>query len=277
MRVHHLNAATMCPWGGRLIAGRGGLLARARMVCHVLLIETSDGLVLVDTGLGTGDIARPRRLGAGFVALTQPRLDRAETALAQIEALGFAAADVRHIVLTHMDLDHAGGLGDFPRAKVHLHLREHEAAQARKTLAAKARYIPAQWAHGPDWVPHGDGGGEDWFGFAGVRALGFPEGEILLVPLHGHTAGHCGVALRTPEGWILHAGDAYFHHGSLAEKVATPPGLVLFQAATDTIGALRKKNQERLRQLKLARGREITIFCAHDPAEFDACCAGHRL
>lgn len=277
MRVHHLNAATMCPWGGRLIAGHGGLLERARMVCHVLLIETSAGLVLVDTGLGTGDIARPRRLGAGFLALTAPKLDRAETALAQIEALGFTADDVRHIVLTHMDLDHAGGLGDFPKAQVHLHLAEHQAAMARQSLAAKSRYIPAQWDHGPAWVTHAEKGGEDWFGFAKVRALSFPEGEILLVPLHGHTAGHCGVAVQTPAGWLLHAGDAYFHHGSLADRVATPPGLALFQAATDTDGRLRKRNQERLRQLKLSRGREIAIFCAHDPGEFDACCAGHPL
>jgi hypothetical protein len=59
--------------------------------------------------------------------------------------------------------------------------------------------------------------------------------------------------------------------------VATPLGLVLFQAATDTNGALRKRNQERLRQLKRASSREITIFCAHDAGEFDACCAGRPL
>ncbi|MFD0510570.1 MBL fold metallo-hydrolase [Streptomyces aureus] len=31
--------------------------------------------------------------------------------------LGYAVDDVRHIVLTHLDLDHAGGLPDFPRAR----------------------------------------------------------------------------------------------------------------------------------------------------------------
>jgi hypothetical protein len=49
---HHLNTGTMCPIGRRLVNGTGGLFQRARMVCHCLLIETGDGLALVDTGIG---------------------------------------------------------------------------------------------------------------------------------------------------------------------------------------------------------------------------------
>lgn len=271
MRVHHLNAATMCPIGAKLIRGTGGLFERARMVCHVLLIETDDGLVLVDTGLGTGDIANPKRLGRAFVNLLGAVLDPAETALAQVKALGFSADDVRHIVLTHMDLDHAGGLGDFPKAKVHLHAREHEAAMARKSLQAKSRYIPGQWAHNPDWQLH-DGTGEQWFGFDGVRALAHTDAQVLLIPLHGHTAGHCGVAVKAPEGWLLHAGDAYFFHGSIAQDAYTPPGLRFFQRVTDTISEARKRNQECLRQLNRTKGKEINIFCAHDTTEYDRCC-----
>ncbi len=33
---------------------------------------------------------------------------------------------MRHIVLTHLDVDHAGGLPDFPDARVHVFAREHE-------------------------------------------------------------------------------------------------------------------------------------------------------
>lgn len=271
MRIHHLNAGTMCPVAARLVSGEGGLFERARMVCHVLLIETADGLVLVDTGLGTGDIADPKRLGGAFVNVLGARLDPAETAVAQVKALGFSPDDVRHVVLTHMDLDHAGGLGDFPKAKVHLHAREHEAAMARKTLQAKSRYIPGQWAHGPDWQLYG-AAGESWFGFDGVRALSDSETEVLLIPLHGHTAGHCGVAVRTPEGWLLHAGDAYFFRGSIAEEASAPFGIRLFQRITDTIGTARRQNQERLRQLNRSKGKEIRIFCAHDPHEFSRCC-----
>jgi hypothetical protein len=63
MRIHHLNTGTMCPIGRRFVNGTGSIFQRARMVCHCLLVETNDGLALVDTGIGLDDIAR-RGLGA---------------------------------------------------------------------------------------------------------------------------------------------------------------------------------------------------------------------
>src|SRR5688500_15190874 len=110
VRVHHLNCATMRPPSRRLINGTGGWLEAGEMVCHVLLIETGRELVLVDSGFGVADIRDPgRRIGREMIGLVRPRLDEAETALRQVERLGFAPQDVRHIVCTHLDLDHAGG------------------------------------------------------------------------------------------------------------------------------------------------------------------------
>ena len=131
MRVHHLNTGTMCPIGRRLVNGTGSIFQRARMVCHCLLIETNDGLALVDTGIGLDDIANPPRLGPKWVRQTTPRLDPAETAVRQVEALGYSKSDVRHLLLTHLDRDHAGGIPDFPNAKVHVHRREHDMAVTR--------------------------------------------------------------------------------------------------------------------------------------------------
>ena len=53
MRVHHLNCGTIRHAGGRFFDGRRGVLRVAKLVCHCLLIEGEDGLVLVDTGLGS--------------------------------------------------------------------------------------------------------------------------------------------------------------------------------------------------------------------------------
>ena len=92
------------------MGGRGLLWQRTERVCHCLLIETHPGLVLVDTGLGLQDIAHPhQRLGHPFLMLAQPYLHIEETAIRQIEQLGFSSLDVRHITLIHLDLDHAGG------------------------------------------------------------------------------------------------------------------------------------------------------------------------
>jgi len=45
--IHHLNCGTLCPHGARLITGEGSLLGVARMVCHCILIEGAEGLVLI--------------------------------------------------------------------------------------------------------------------------------------------------------------------------------------------------------------------------------------
>ncbi|WP_395658111.1 MBL fold metallo-hydrolase [Nocardioides sp.] len=254
MTVRHLNCATMRP------------LATAPMVAHCLLVERPGGLLLVDTGFGAADCADPKRLGRPFRAVVRPVLDPAETAVAQVRALGHDPADVTDIALTHLDLDHVGGLADFPDARVHVFTDELEAA-LHPTARERARYLAVQRAHGPRWVRH-DVPGDAWFGFDSVTAL---ADDMLLVPLRGHTRGHCGVAVRRADGgWLLHAGDSYFHG---AEKLTppTPPfALKAFQATMAVDDKRRRANQERLRELQRTHADEVTIFSAHDPEEYAA-------
>ena len=266
--IHHLNCGTMCPRGARMLAGRGGLLAETRLVCHCLLIEGADGLVLIDTGFGTGDVADRGQLGAPFNALVRPRLLAEETAHAQILALGRDPADVRHIVTTHLDLDHAGGLPDFPDAEVHLLGRELSEA-LNPGWRERQRYVATHWAHGPRWVEHGSGG-DQWMGFEGIRILPGSDAEILLIPLPGHTLGHTGVAIRDGEGWLLHCGDAYFHHGEVQTPPHCPPGLRAFEALNQADGRQRRANVERLRELAERHGGEVELICSHDPATLEA-------
>ncbi|MCI2423049.1 MBL fold metallo-hydrolase [Saccharopolyspora sp. K220] len=266
MRIHHLNCGTMRPMGGRLVNGGGSLLGFARMVCHCLLIESEQGLVLVDTGLGVADTTtHVEQLERNWLRLARPVLDVAETAAAHVERLGYRTEDVRHIVLTHLDRDHAGGLPDFPQAQVHVHDVEY---QAMLDSPERARYLGHQWQHGPQWNIHGSAGGERWFGFEAVRDLPGMPPEILLVPLPGHTRGHTGVAVRQVDGrWLLHAGDAYFFHSEMADRAHCSPGLRLFQNLVQVDGTLRRRNQARLHDLVTAHRDQIEVFCAHDPVE----------
>lgn len=269
LRVHHLNCGTMCPVCARLMNGQGGWLESAKLVCHVLLIETpKDGLVLVDTGIGKLDVEKPSRLGQPFIALTRPRLDLSETAISQVQQLGFSVDDVRHIVVTHLDLDHAGGLPDFPNAQVHVFEPEYNAAMY-PDLRSRARYLPSQWAHSPRWVKYKSGVGESWFGLNNAQAINGLSDDILMVPLIGHTRGHCGVAVRGEEGWMLHCGDAYFFHGQLQADPEMPLGIRLFEQMVQTDRKKRIENLNRLQALKQLHGHEIEIFCAHDPVEFN--------
>ena len=254
MRIHHLNCATMRP------------PLAPTMVAHVLLLERPEGLVLVDTGFGSGDLADKGRLGTPFRLAVRPALDPTETAATQIRALGLDPADVTDILLTHLDLDHAGGIGDFPGARVHVHASEWDAVQ-HPPLRERARYVQAQWAHGPRWEKHQESG-EEWFGFAAVKPL---ADDVLLLPLPGHTRGHAGVAVRRDDGhWLLHAGDAFFSGGQMHQPPTCPPALAAFQRMMAVDNRARLDNLHRLQELAHANPDDITVFCAHDKSTYDA-------
>jgi hypothetical protein len=77
--------------------------------------------------------------------------------------------------------------------------------------------------------------------------------------------GHCGVALRAGQGWLLDAGDAYFDPREVPQpRRQCAPRVRLFQAIVTTDKALRFHNQDRLRHL-IADHPEIQVFSAHDP------------
>jgi len=271
MFVRHLNCGSM-----RLVTPdpESADLRPERSVAHCLLIETAeDGLVLVDTGLGSQDVADPERsLGPMFLGRAEPLLELAETAAEQIRSLGYAPSDVRHIVLTHLDLDHAGGLGDFPAAQVHVSEVELRAAAAAPGFHPedRNRYRPLQWAHHPKWAAFGPERGDTWFGFDSVaQPTGLPEG-IRIIPLGGHSAGHVGVAVNADsERWLLHAGDAYYYHGELdVQNPRSVPGLDYLQGITEVDRDRRLGNNARLRELIRKHSTDVEVFCSHDPWEF---------
>jgi glyoxylase-like metal-dependent hydrolase (beta-lactamase superfamily II) len=257
----------MCPFGRRLYNGDGRYLEPGQLVCHVLLIELADGLALVDTGLGEADVRNPKLLDPGTRTLIRPQFVASETALSQVRALGYDLADVRHIVLTHADFDHAGGLADFPSAEVHIFAAEHQALTT-PPLRERVRYAVAghDWAHGPRWVTH-DVAGDTWFGFESVRVLPTGDGDVVMIPLPGHTLGHTGIAVRRDGGWLLHAGDAFFNRGQLERPPRCPVGLTVFQTLVQADGGRRQGNLGRLRELVARHSDEVTVICSHDPVQ----------
>ena len=265
-RVHHLNCTTLRPPCARFMNGTGGIFSRGRLVCHCLLIEIEDGPILVDTGLGLSYIADPiKQLGRGTVFMLSTPLDPAETAVRQVSQLGFNQEDVRHIVMTHLDLDHSGGLPDFPNAQVHVLAPEYETALHPPTSQEKGRYIPTHWAHGPKWVVH-PLKGEKWFGFDHVQEI-LPD--VFLVPMIGHTRGHCGVAVRMKEGWLFHCGDAYTDRSQIEIGSKRVPLGARMHRRTTTVDP--KANERWPAQLgSLVRDREkgVSLCCSHDPVEF---------
>lgn len=268
MRIHHLNCGTFRPLGQLFVNGHGSPFASGELVCHCLVVETSAGVVLVDTGLGTGDIADPLDSLPGPIwqSVVRAELDIDETMIRQLERMGIGADEVRNIVLTHLDFDHAGGLPDFPNATVHVMREEYEAAMRPEKWTEHERYSWRQRNHQPIWRLHEADQVEKWMDFDAIRPLPGLEPDILMIPLPGHTRGHCGVAVKDGPRWLLHAGDAFFHHAELnPEKRECPFGLRMYQRLFADDHRRRQHSLERLREFSQAHGDEVRVICSHDP------------
>ncbi|MDX3665031.1 MBL fold metallo-hydrolase [Streptomyces europaeiscabiei] len=255
MKVHHLNCGTMLPPTGAL-------------VCHVLLVEAPGGLVLVDSGFGLHDIADPGRRVGPARRLIRPVLRAEETAARQIEALGFQRDDVRHIVVTHFDSDHIGGLSDFPEAQVHTTAAEALGSVISPSRRERFRYRPAQWAHGPKIVEHTPDG-EAWRGFAAAKELDTIAPGIVLISLPGHTRGHACVAVDTGTRWILHAGDAFYHRGTLDGHSPVPRALRTMENLVAYDLRKVRDNHARLAELHRRGDADLTVVNAHDPVLYE--------
>jgi glyoxylase-like metal-dependent hydrolase (beta-lactamase superfamily II) len=250
MKVHHLNCGTMDSPG-------------APTICHVLLIETDNGLVLVDSGFGLLDCADPRRIGPSR-RLIRPRFHVDETAARQVEALGFARDDVRHVITTHFDIDHIGGIADFPDAQIHLTAAEALGAMKPPTRMERFRFRSAQFAHGPKIVEH-DPDGEKWRGFAAAKELDAIASGIVLVSLPGHSRGHACVAVDAGHRWVLHCGDAFYYEGTLDGRSPVPWGLKLSERMVAYDRKAMRDNHSRLAELYSHRDPSLLIVSAHDP------------
>ena len=228
--------------------------------CHCLLLEHEGRLVLVDTGIGRQDIAHPLdRVGQAAIEGAGFQFHEDLTAAHQVEKLGFSIWDVTDIVLTHGDPDHAGGLADFPAASVHVSTEEYDQLQS-----GHWRYSAAQFTHGPRWVTHARSS-ERWFGLEARSLPLFHGHDLYLIPLHGHTLGHCGVAVQNGDRWLLHVGDAYYLKAELSTE-DHPVSTLAAQRADDD--SLRRASLSELRRLHRQHRPEIDMVGYHDFSEF---------
>lgn len=254
LELHHLNAGTLKVPGYPTV------------VCHCLLLREGGEAVLVDTGIGLLDVRDPAgRLGQGLIDAAGFQFREHDTAVMRLKALGIAPEQVRHIVLTHADPDHAGGLADFPGAAVHVSGEELESLRE-----GHARYVSRQFDHHPRWRPYAaDARPRDWFGLP-ARRLNLPlKSEVLLVPLFGHTRGHCGVAIARGERWFLHAGDAYYLRAELTETGHPVSAMAAARADND---ALRLASLSHLRRLAMRHADEVEMCGYHDLTELPRGC-----
>ncbi|OJJ23118.1 MBL fold hydrolase [marine bacterium AO1-C] len=247
IRIHHLNCVDIqSPQFGKAIG-------------HCLLLETTEKLVLIDTGVGWLDTQAPaQRIGQQMLDLVGFQFNEQQTAIKQIEALGLNPAKITDCVISHLDNDHIGGLADFPAAKIHVSFEEYESFKS-----GNPRYLSIPLAHEPSIITYPKSS-ETWFGFEARRLTIDFEMPMFLIPLFGHTLGHCGVAFQYQNHWVFYVGDAYYLKAELLDDNHPVNELAKLRADDDIV---RLETLNKLRKLA-KENPTIEMFGYHDPVEF---------
>lgn len=230
-------------------------------VCgHCLLLQENNKLILIDTGIGLLDIKNPtERIGQKLIDLVGYRFDEKQTALRQIENLGLKPENVTDCIISHLDNDHIGGLADFPKAIVHVGVEEFE-----NFNSDNPRYLKTPLFHNPTIKTYGKSN-FNWFGFEARKIDVNIETEIFLVPLFGHTSGHCGVAIKTTGKWIFYIADAYYMRVELSDDNHPVNELAKVRADNND---LRIATVDKIRKF-VNDNPEVEIYGYHDIEEFN--------
>ncbi len=168
------------------------------------------GLVLIDTGLHPSVAVKPSE-NFGRVTLLAFRdleMDSGQALPAQLRERGLEASAVQAVVMTHLHVDHASGISEFPGATFVVSRAEWDAATSQGQTHG---YVTRQFDHAFDYRLL-EFEGPDASSFAGfARSFDlFGDGSVRTVYTPGHTLGHMSVLLRTARGEVLVAGDAMY-------------------------------------------------------------------
>lgn len=172
-------------------------------------IETSEGIIVVDTGQGahlleTGKSLHPfARWEVAF------RIDRDQEIGAQLRALGIGPRDVKRVVLTHLHMDHDGGLAHFPGSEILV--APGELRTASGMLGRIRGYLPHRW---PTWFdPKPLELATQSFGpFTASHKL-TEAGDVVAVATPGHTADHVSIVVQDGDTAFFLAGDTSYDEG----------------------------------------------------------------
>jgi glyoxylase-like metal-dependent hydrolase (beta-lactamase superfamily II) len=223
------------------------------------------------TGIDTRMAGRTKVTSAYLVSAHEPALvetgptTSSDAVVAGLESLGLGPEDLAHIVVTHIHLDHAGGVGRlaarFPQATVWVHERgARHLVDPTKLVASAARVYGERRMHelfGPvDAVPQQRVRSID---DGDSVALGDRKLEVMYTP--GHASHH--VSLVDSQTGALFTGDALGIHlpDVRVLRPATPPPDVDVEAGVESIERIRKRAETFLMFSHFGAVREVDELC----------------
>lgn len=210
---------------GRLAAARALGIGPGRIeriwvpVPFYLVRHPGAGAVLVDTGFHPSVAVDPKEsMGRIGNRLCEFRVTPEQAPHRLVRDLGVERAGVGVVLMTHLHLDHASGVEEFPEATFLLDRREWEAATGPRPFLRG--YRPRQFDHAFDWrTIDYDDPSVDAFATFGRSVDVFGDGSVRLLSTPGHSAGHQSVLLRLGGGEALLTGDAAYLRRTIEDDV----------------------------------------------------------
>ncbi len=219
---------------------------------YAFAIEHPEGVIVVDTG-ETARATEPGyfpRWHPYYRLAVRLRVEPEQEIGPQLQALGISPREIRKVVLTHLHTDHAGGLHHFEGVETMASREEIDGAKGFSGLVNG--YPNNRW---PSWfAPVPVQFAPSAYGPFSASAPLTAAGDVVAVPLPGHTPGHIGVVVEDGDHRVLIAGDASYTQELMLRRAVdgvAPDDAV----AADTL--------ERLNTL--VAERPTVYLPAHDP------------
>jgi glyoxylase-like metal-dependent hydrolase (beta-lactamase superfamily II) len=198
------------------MALRGSPMRTCKFPSRAYLLEVGDRRWLWDTGYAShfDDYTR-QGIFRLYRQITPVYFNPQQALIAQLRQQGLTPNDIEAVIISHFHADHIAGLRDFSQLKM---ICSGEGWQQTRNLrgfsALKRAFVPGlipeafeSALHFVESFPE-QALPAELAPFQQGYALPNSEGQIIIVPLPGHAAGHLGAFVQTDQGWSLLASDA---------------------------------------------------------------------
>jgi len=210
----------------------------------MFLIDHPKGLFIYDTGMHPQVAVGALKYWGPVAKVFIPHMKPEQAIDKQIKVLGYELSDVKYVALSHMHLDHAGGMCLLPHATFIVRKAELQTAWWPESFQRGAYILKDyQDTRGYKFIELGN---EDYDVFG--------DGSVVLIDSKGHTQGHQSVVVTLPKsGKFVLTGDSCYMKENIDERVV--PGIVW-----DPVWAI--KTIDKMRDL---RKRGAHVIVGHDP------------